>query len=103
MKKQLVAALMGGVLSACTSTVAEEREAYRQCLNQAEGVASKIKGCQPLLAALNQQPRHRAFVQRETVRMLDYQRCLDAEQMGGGELIHSRCQRVWKEIKQNNQ
>ncbi|MFG1175021.1 ChiQ/YbfN family lipoprotein [Erwiniaceae bacterium CAU 1747] len=102
MKKQLVVALMGGVLSACAPTATDDREAYRDCINQAAGVTQKVKACQPLLAVLHQKPQHRVFAQRESVRVLDYQRCLDAEKMGDGEVIHTRCQKLWQEIQQAN-
>ena len=35
----------------------------------------------------------------ETLPGRDYQRCLDAEQMGGGELVASRCGKLSEEIE----
>ncbi|CAK9885726.1 MAG: putative lipoprotein ChiQ [Candidatus Erwinia impunctatus] len=38
---------------------------------------------------------------KERISTLDYQRCLDAEQMGGGDVIEARCDRLLKEIEHN--
>ncbi|QKJ86385.1 hypothetical protein PMPD1_1428 [Paramixta manurensis] len=34
----------------------------------------------------------------ETVPSIDYQRCLDAEKMGGGDVIETRCGKLQHEI-----
>lgn len=38
----------------------------------------------------------------ESVPSRDYQRCLDAEQMGGGEAVAERCNKLSEEIGQIN-
>ncbi|WP_158780560.1 ChiQ/YbfN family lipoprotein [Pantoea sp. BAV 3049] len=37
---------------------------------------------------------------QENIPSRDYQRCLDAEQMGGGEAIEARCGKLQQEIEQ---
>lgn len=38
-------------------------------------------------------------VPQENIPGRDYQRCLDAEQMGGGEAIEARCSKLKQEIE----
>lgn len=94
--------LLCGCASQQESAETPERAAWRSCIYQANGSAEKIKACQPLLTALHQQPQHRQFAREETVRVLDYERCLDAEKMGGGEGIDDRCGQLWQEIQHAN-
>lgn len=103
MKKTLVITTIVTALCACYSLTTQEREAYRHCINQADGKTVKMQSCRRLLDVLSRQPQHQDFAKKETVRVLDYQRCLDAEKMGGGEAIESRCGQLWKEIQQSNQ
>lgn len=39
----------------------------------------------------------------EEIRVLDYERCLDAEKMGGGEGVHDQCGQLRQEIQHANQ
>lgn len=39
----------------------------------------------------------------EAIKVLDYERCLDAERMGGGEGVHDHCGQLWQEIQHANQ
>lgn len=40
---------------------------------------------------------------RETIKVLDYEHCLDAEKMGGGEGVHDQCGQLRQEIQHANQ
>ncbi|WP_456309314.1 ChiQ/YbfN family lipoprotein [Serratia proteamaculans] len=40
---------------------------------------------------------------REAIKVLDYERCLDAEKKGGGEGIHDHCDQLWQEIQHADQ
>ncbi|MFK8256517.1 ChiQ/YbfN family lipoprotein [Erwinia sp. AnSW2-5] len=40
---------------------------------------------------------------REAIKALDYERCLDAEKMGGGEGVHDHCGQLRQEIQHANQ
>ncbi|AXU95963.1 hypothetical protein CI789_12450 [Erwinia persicina] len=95
--------LLCGCMSQMQRSNTPEREAWRSCINQANGSAEKVKACKPLLGSLHQQPQHQQFARQESVRVLDYERCLDAEQMGGGEGVHERCGKLWQEIQHANQ
>ena len=103
MKRMLVITLIVITQCACSSAAMQEREDYRRCINQAAGSTVKVQVCRRLLQALSRQPQHQIFAKKETVRVLDYQRCLNAEKMGGGDSIHHRCGKLWKEIQHANQ
>lgn len=97
------ALLLGGCGLVKDSTESSGRQAWKSCIQQSNGEGQKVKACQPQLDTLQLQQQHRVFARRETVRVLDYQRCLDAEKMGGGEGVSDRCGQLWQEIKHANQ
>ncbi|WP_075180693.1 ChiQ/YbfN family lipoprotein [Pantoea sp. 1.19] len=104
MKRQVRHALLALALAGCVSAPAEDglREAWRRCILSAEGSIDKVAACKTVLEVMQQHPRHRSFAEQETVRVLDYQRCLTARQTGGAGAINEQCGRVWQEIRNHN-
>lgn len=108
MKKILlvVAAVIG--LSACVqqSTASQEdaklKQAYSNCINTAEGNPDKISACQSVLEVLKQSKTHQAFAEKESVRVFDYQNCIQAAKTGAGDNYQQACSKVWQEIRSNN-
>lgn len=98
------------VLSACAdpSASAEKaekaklRQSYSTCINTSEGAPDKLATCQAILEQLKTIKEHQAFAQKETVHVIDYQRCLTARKTGDGQAYAEDCGKIWQEIKANN-
>ncbi len=83
MKKILLIASMTAGLTACASSPAPEedsrlKEAYSACINTAQGSPEKIEACQSVLNVLKKERKHQQFANEESVRVLDYQQCIQA-------------------------
>lgn len=107
MNKLLLIVTTSLLLAGCsqTSGQAEDarlRKAYSACINTAEGSPDKLASCQAVLNVLKEEKAHQQFAQQETVRVLDYQRCLTARKTGDGQAYAADCGKIWKEIKANN-
>ncbi|HEN3321432.1 TPA: hypothetical protein U5D51_000771 [Yersinia enterocolitica] len=108
MKKILfiITAVMG--LSACapqTPVQPEDsklKQAYSACINASEGQPERLIPCKAVLNVLKQEKAHQAFTDKETVRVLDYQRCIDAAHTGNGQAYGAQCGKLWQEIRSNN-
>ncbi|HEI8865978.1 ChiQ/YbfN family lipoprotein [Serratia sp. AKBS12] len=101
----LVAAVLG--LSACVQPQtppedAKLRQAYSACINTAEGSPEKLQSCQAVLNVLKQEKQHQQFAEQETVRVLDYQSCIQAAHTGNGQAYDAQCGKIWQEIRANN-
>lgn len=98
------------VLSACAdpSASAEKaekaklRQSYSNCINTADGAPDKLATCQAILEQLKTIKEHQAFAEKETVRVVDYQRCLTARKTGDGQAYAQDCGKIWQEIRANN-
>ncbi|MFI8415382.1 ChiQ/YbfN family lipoprotein [Serratia sp. NPDC078593] len=107
MKKLMLVAGALIVLSGCVQPQtppedAKLRQAYSACINTAEGSPDKLHACQAVLAVLKQEKQHQQFAEQETVRVLDYQRCIQAVHTGDGQAYEAKCGKVWQEIRANN-
>lgn len=109
MKKVLFVGVMVIGLSACTTQSGESqseanlKQAYSQCIKDSEGAATKVQACQSILEVLKQDEVHREFAEKETVRTLDYQRCIQAAETGNGQAYAKQCGKIWQEIRANNE
>lgn len=94
--------LAGCVQNANEAEISRTREAYTDCINKAEGSPDKVESCQTLLNILKQEKAHQKFAEQETVRVVDYQRCLTARKTGNGQAYAADCDKIWQEIRANN-
>lgn len=107
MKKMLLIAMMASGLVACATSPAPKedtklKDAYSACINTAEGSPDKIEACQSVLNVLKEDKRHQQFANQESVRVLDYQQCIQATRTGNDQAVKARCDQIWKEIRSNN-
>lgn len=107
MKKLIMVALMAAGLSACVQSPAPQedsklKDAYSACMNTAEGNPDKIQACQSVLNVLKQEKKHEQFASQESVRVLDYQQCIQATQTGNDQAVKAKCDKMWQEIRSNN-
>ena len=107
MKKLIIVALMAAGLTACAQSPAPKedsklKDAYSACINTAEGNPDKIQACQSVLNVLKQEKAHEQFANQESVRVIDYQKCINARKMGNDEAVAKSCDKIWQEIRSNN-
>ena len=107
MKKLIVVALMAAGLTACAQSPAPKedsklKDAYSACINTAEGNPDKVQACQSVLNVLKQEKAHEQFANQESVRVIDYQKCINARKMGNDEAVAKNCDKIWQEIRSNN-
>lgn len=107
MNKLLMIVVTSVFLAGCAPTTAQKedtklREAYSVCINKAEGSPDKIASCQTVLDVLKQEKAHKQFAEQETVRVVDYQRCLTARKTGDSQAYADDCGKIWQEIRANN-
>ncbi|HGT2878183.1 TPA: ChiQ/YbfN family lipoprotein [Klebsiella variicola] len=107
MKKMLLIAMMASGLVACATSPAPKedtklKDAYSACINTAEGNPDKIEACQSVLNVLKEDKQHQQFANQESVRVLDYQQCIQATRPGNDQAVKARCDQIWKEIRSNN-
>lgn len=107
MKKLLLVAVMASGLVACAQSPAPKedsklRDAYSACINTAEGNPDKIQACQSVLNVLKQDEQHKQFAEKETIRVSDYQACIQATRTGNDQAVKARCDKIWQEIRSNN-
>ncbi|HCR3983595.1 TPA: hypothetical protein OOF39_003056 [Kluyvera ascorbata] len=107
MKKLIIVALMAAGLTACVqpSTPKEDsklKDAYSACINTAEGNPDKIQACQSVLNVLKKEKQHEQFANQESVRVLDYQQCIQATRTGNDQAVKAKCDKMWQEIRSNN-
>lgn len=107
MKKFIVIALMASGLVACAQSPEPQedshlREAYSACINTAQGSPEKLEACQSVLNVLKKEKAHQQFANEESIRVSDYQQCIDARKMGNDEAVKTKCDRIWQEIRSNN-
>lgn len=107
MNKVLMIMVSAVLLAGCAPTanqaqISQTREDYRACINTSEGNPDKLASCEVLLNKLKQEKAHQQFAEQETVRVLDYQRCLTARKTGDGQAYAADCGKIWQEIKTNN-
>lgn len=104
--KVLLVASALTLLAACsdpsTSKADQLRHSYSNCINTSNGEANKLKSCQTILASLKKEKAHEAFAEKETVKVIDYQKCLTARKTGDGQAYADDCGKIWQEIKANN-
>lgn len=107
MKKIVIVALLASGLVACAQTQAPKedsrlKEAYSACINTAEGSPEKIEACQSVLNVLKKEKQHQQFANEESVRVLDYQQCIQATRTGNDQSVNADCDKVWQEIRSKN-
>ncbi|MDN8598069.1 ChiQ/YbfN family lipoprotein [Citrobacter sp. S2-9] len=107
MKKMLLIAIMASGLVACAQSPAPKedsrlKEAYSACINTAQGSPEKIEACQSVLNVLKKDDQHKQFANEESVRVLDYQQCIQATRTGNGQAVQADCDKIWKEIRSKN-
>ena len=67
-----------------------------------KGIRIRFRLCQSVLDVLKEDKQHQAFANQESVRVLDYQQCIQATRTGNDQAVKARCDRIWKEIRSNN-
>ncbi|POT58176.1 hypothetical protein C3432_09690 [Citrobacter amalonaticus] len=107
MKKRILIAVMASGLVACAQPPAPKedsrlKEAYSACINTAQGSPEKIEACQSVLNVLKKEKQHQQFASQESVRVLDYQQCIQATGTGNDQAIKADCDKIWQEIRSNN-
>jgi hypothetical protein len=107
MKKIMMMLAVVATLSACVQPAAPPedaklKQAYSACINTAEGSPEKLQSCQAVLNVLKQEKQHQQFAEKETVRVMDYQNCIQAVHSGNGQAYDAKCGQIWKEIRDNN-
>ncbi|WP_336218930.1 ChiQ/YbfN family lipoprotein [Citrobacter amalonaticus] len=107
MKKLILIVIMASGLVACAPSSAPQedsrlKEAYSACINTAEGSPEKIEACQSVLNVLKKEKQHQQFANQESVRVLDYQQCIQAVHSGNGQAVSADCDKIWREISRNN-
>lgn len=107
MKKLILVAALASGLVACAQPQATKedsklKDAYSACINTAEGNPDKIEACQRVLDVLKQEKTHKQFAEQESVRTLDYQKCIQATRTGNDQAAKARCDQIWQEIRSNN-
>ncbi|OJT35889.1 ChiQ/YbfN family lipoprotein [Serratia plymuthica] len=107
MKKMMLALAAVVTLNACVQPAAlpedtKLKQAYSACINTAEGSPEKLQSCQAVLNVLRQEKQHQQFAAQETVRVMDYQSCIQAAHSGNGQAYDAKCGKIWKEIRENN-
>ena len=107
MKKLNIVAQMAAGVTACEQSPAPKedrklKDAYSACINAAEGNPDKIEACQSVLNVLKQEKGHEQFANPESVRVIDYQKCINARKMGNDEAVAKNCDKIWQEIRSNN-
>ncbi|AVF35428.1 ChiQ/YbfN family lipoprotein [Rahnella sikkimica] len=107
MNKLLMIVVTSLLLAGCAPTAtqtenAKLRQAYSTCIIKAEGSPDKVASCQTILDVLKQEQEHKQFAEQETVRVVDYQRCLTARKTGDGQAYAADCGKIWQEIRSNN-
>lgn len=108
MKKILLALAVSVSLGGCVSqpdSSSQEvtlKDAYSACIKTAEGSPDKIQACQAVLDVLKKDKQHKEFADKENVRVLDYQRCIQAAETGNGQAYDKQCGKIWQEIRANN-
>ncbi|BDZ02047.1 hypothetical protein MUTS16_31200 [Escherichia coli] len=55
-----------------------------------------------MLNVLKKEKQHQQFAEQESVRVLDYQQCIQATQTGNDQAVKADCDKVWQEIRSNN-
>ena len=105
-KLMLIAVIASGLVACAPSTAPKEdsrlKEAYSACINTAQGSPEKIEACQNVLNELKKDKQHQQFTQQESVRVLDYQQCIQATQTGNDQAVKADCDKIWQEIRNNN-
>ena len=107
LKKIVVVAVLASGLAACAQPQTQKedtrlKEAYSACINTAEGSPEKIEACQSVLDVLRKEKAHEQFATQETVRVADYQACIQARKTGNNQEVTKNCDKIWQEIRTNN-
>lgn len=107
MKKLLLVAVAAFALSACAQQSAPKedlqlKKAYSACINSAEGNPDKIEACRQVLNVLKEEKQHQAFAEKESIRTLDYQKCIIDRKTGNDQAVNQDCGKIWQEIRANN-
>jgi hypothetical protein len=95
-------ALLGACSDPSASKADQLRHSYTNCINTSNGETDKLATCQTILESLKKEKAHEAFAKKETVRVIDYQKCLTARKTGDGQSYAEDCGKIWQEIKANN-
>jgi hypothetical protein len=106
-KKIVLVAVMTAGLAACATSPGPKedsrlKEAYSACINTAQGSPEKIEACQSVLNVLKKEKAHEQFATQENVRVMDYQACIQARKTGNDQEVAKRCDKIWQEIRSNN-
>lgn len=107
LKRIVLVAVLASGLAACAQPQTQKedtrlKEAYSACINTAEGSPEKIEACQSVLNVLRQEKAHAQFATQETVRVADYQACIQARKTGNNQDVTKNCDKIWQEIRSNN-
>jgi hypothetical protein len=107
LKKIVLVAVLASGLAACAQPQTQKedtrlKEAYSACINTAEGSPEKIEACQSVLDVLRKEKAHEQFATQETIRVADYQACIQARKTGNDQEVTKSCDKIWQEIRTNN-
>lgn len=107
-RKVVMVVMLASWLVACSQPQAPKedsrlKEAYSACINTAQGSPEKIEACQSVLNVLKKEKAHEQFATQENVRVMDYQACIQARKTGNDQEVAKRCDKIWQEIRSNNE
>ena len=55
-----------------------------------------------MIMKLKKEKQHQQFANEESVRVLDYQQCIQATRTGNDQAVNADCDKVWQEIRSKN-
>ena len=105
MKKLILIAVMASGLVACAIPAPKEdsrlKEAYSACINTAQD-RRKNRSLPKRVECTEERKQHQQFANEESVRVLDYQQCIQATRTGNDQSVNADCDKVWQEIRSKN-
>lgn len=106
MKKLILIAVMASGLVACAPSTAPKedsrlKEAYSACINTAQG-SPENRSLPERAGCAEKEKQHQQFANQESVRVLDYQQCIQATRTGNDQAVKADCDKIWQEIRSNN-
>lgn len=66
------------------------------------GFAGENRSLPKCVECAEEEKQHQQFANEESVRVLDYQQCIQATRTGNDQSVKADCDKVWQEIRSNN-
>lgn len=104
MKKTIVVGLIALGLSACSSEKTSEdvrlQQAWKNCIQTAQGSPEKLKACEGMPESVEQAQQRESATPQETIPPLEYQQCIQARKSGNDQEVERVCDKIWQESHQ---